>query len=242
MILGRVGALGSVAVRLVSYASDRGPRAGLRRDDSVLDAWDALGGGGASVRELLASGRLGELEAADGEAIPLDEVDLLPPVPDPEKIIGIGLNYRGARRRGRDRAAFEPDLLRQVPQRAPAGRRDGHAPRRLGQGRLRGRGRVRDRAAGEGCRRGRRPRPRRRLHALQRPLRPRPAVRDAAVDAGQGLRRRRPLRSGAGDPGRGGAARRDRDRARPERRADAGVDHRRPRLLDPGAGRRTSPG
>ena len=81
-------------MRLVSYESDRGPRAGLRRDDSVLDAWDALGGGGTSVRELLASGRLGELDAAEGEAIPLDDVELLPPVPDPEKIIGIGLNYR----------------------------------------------------------------------------------------------------------------------------------------------------
>ncbi len=32
--------------------------------------------------------------APAGEATPLAEITLLPPVPDPEKIIGIGLNYR----------------------------------------------------------------------------------------------------------------------------------------------------
>lgn len=82
-------------MRIVSYASDRGPRAGLLRDRRVVDAWDALGGSGASVRDLLAAGRLGELAAVDetdGRA--LDEVELLPPVPDPDKIICLGLNYQ----------------------------------------------------------------------------------------------------------------------------------------------------
>ncbi len=76
---------------MVTYNSDRGPRAGVLREDGVIDAWDALGGGDSSVRELLAAGRLGELAGADGEA--LGGVEILCPVPDPEKIIGIGLNY-----------------------------------------------------------------------------------------------------------------------------------------------------
>jgi 2-keto-4-pentenoate hydratase/2-oxohepta-3-ene-1,7-dioic acid hydratase in catechol pathway len=63
------------------------------RDDSVIDAWDALGGDGSSVRELLESGRIAELADADGEAMALTDVEILCPVPDPEKIIGIGLNY-----------------------------------------------------------------------------------------------------------------------------------------------------
>ncbi len=88
-------------MRVVSYESDRGPRAGLLRDDSVIDAWDSLGGAGESVRELLASGRLGELEAAAGPGLPLADVELLVPVPDPEKIIAIGLNYRGHAAEGR---------------------------------------------------------------------------------------------------------------------------------------------
>ncbi len=81
-------------MRVVTYRSDRGARAGLLRGDSVIDVWDALGGEGSSVRDLLVSGRLAEVaESSDGEPIPLDQVELEPPVPDPEKIVCIGLNY-----------------------------------------------------------------------------------------------------------------------------------------------------
>ena len=86
-------------MRLVTYSSDRGPRAGvLAGEDRVADAWDALGGGGSTVRELLAAGRLGELRdalaAGDNEGEALAPGSLMPPVPDPQKIICIGLNYR----------------------------------------------------------------------------------------------------------------------------------------------------
>ena len=73
-------------VRIVSYESDRGPRAGLIADDAVLDA-------GPSVRELLADG-LENLDRPSGGGTALSEVSLLPPVPDPDKIVCIGLNYR----------------------------------------------------------------------------------------------------------------------------------------------------
>jgi 2-keto-4-pentenoate hydratase/2-oxohepta-3-ene-1,7-dioic acid hydratase in catechol pathway len=82
-------------VRLITYSlGDRGARAGLLRDERVVDAWDALGGGGESVRELLSSGRLGELTEVDGEGPALSEVELGPPIPDPQKLLCIGLNYR----------------------------------------------------------------------------------------------------------------------------------------------------
>ncbi len=82
-------------MRLVTYRSERGERAGLQRDDSVIDLWDALGGEGTSVRDLLASGRLAEAgKITEGESIRLDQVELGPPVPDPEKVVCIGLNYR----------------------------------------------------------------------------------------------------------------------------------------------------
>ncbi len=84
-------------MRLVTYESDRGPRAGVLGNESVADAWDLLGDEGSSVRELLANDRLGELAdaaAGAGDGSPLAEVSLLPPVPDPEKLICIGLNYR----------------------------------------------------------------------------------------------------------------------------------------------------
>ena len=88
-------------MRLVTYDSGRGARAGALRDEAIVDVWDALGappdGSPPSVRGLLASGRLEEahtaVEAAGEEALPLGEARLLAPVPDPDKLIGIGLNY-----------------------------------------------------------------------------------------------------------------------------------------------------
>jgi 2-keto-4-pentenoate hydratase/2-oxohepta-3-ene-1,7-dioic acid hydratase in catechol pathway len=83
-------------VRLVTYRSERGDRAGFLRDGRVIDAWDGLGDHDhPSVRELLAGGRLAEADAAAREeGVALEQVTLLPPVPDPDKIVCIGLNYR----------------------------------------------------------------------------------------------------------------------------------------------------
>jgi acylpyruvate hydrolase len=87
-------------MRLVTYRDRRGDRAGVLTDDGVLDAAESLGDGPATVRGLLAEGRLDELaeiasEQPDGgKPIPVPEADLGPPVPDPEKIVCIGLNYR----------------------------------------------------------------------------------------------------------------------------------------------------
>jgi 2-keto-4-pentenoate hydratase/2-oxohepta-3-ene-1,7-dioic acid hydratase in catechol pathway len=74
-------------MRIVTYRSDRGPRAGVILEDLVVDA-------GPSVRELLEAGDIDQLRALEPEGIPLDRAELLPPVPDPDKIICLGLNYR----------------------------------------------------------------------------------------------------------------------------------------------------
>jgi 2-keto-4-pentenoate hydratase/2-oxohepta-3-ene-1,7-dioic acid hydratase in catechol pathway len=84
-------------LRLVSYRSTRGVRAGVLRDGRVIDAWDVLEQGTAesSVRQLFAQDLIPTLEKElRGEGVPLDEVALEPPIPDPDKIICIGLNYR----------------------------------------------------------------------------------------------------------------------------------------------------
>jgi 2-keto-4-pentenoate hydratase/2-oxohepta-3-ene-1,7-dioic acid hydratase in catechol pathway len=75
-------------MRLVTYDSGRGPRAGILTAQGVVDAGD--GGIGALLRG-------GGLEAARdvrGAPLPLEEARLLPPVADPEKIVCLGLNYR----------------------------------------------------------------------------------------------------------------------------------------------------
>jgi acylpyruvate hydrolase len=84
-------------MRIVTYRSGRGDRAGIQLGEGVVDAWDTLGGDGSTARELLESGRVEEARAAAESSQPgvsLSEVELLPPVPDPGKIVCIGLNYR----------------------------------------------------------------------------------------------------------------------------------------------------
>ena len=84
-------------MRLVTYESDRGPRAAvLTGSNAVVDAWDSLDADRSSVRELLTAGKLSELASAtrDAEGVPINDVSLQVPVPDPDKILCIGLNYR----------------------------------------------------------------------------------------------------------------------------------------------------
>jgi 2-keto-4-pentenoate hydratase/2-oxohepta-3-ene-1,7-dioic acid hydratase in catechol pathway len=83
-------------MRLVTYRTDGEERAGVQIDAGVLDAAALIGVDQVGVRELIAEGRLDDLrkgfESADGGAV--SGAELLPPLPDPDKIVCIGLNYR----------------------------------------------------------------------------------------------------------------------------------------------------
>src|SRR3989440_10148516 len=85
-------------MRLVTYELHRGPRAGVVRDGGVVDLWDALGGEppeGPTVGTLLRHRGVQAAQSVGGPPVAsLEEVRLLPPVTDPEKIVCIGLNYR----------------------------------------------------------------------------------------------------------------------------------------------------
>jgi 2-keto-4-pentenoate hydratase/2-oxohepta-3-ene-1,7-dioic acid hydratase in catechol pathway len=82
-------------MRLVTYRAGNGDRAGVQTADGVIDAAGLLGAESASVRELIAEGRLGELEGKlGGDTKPVPDPELGPPVPDPDKIVCVGLNYR----------------------------------------------------------------------------------------------------------------------------------------------------
>jgi acylpyruvate hydrolase len=74
-------------MKLVSYEAGDGVRAGVLSGDEVTDA------GGGGVGALLRSGAVEET-TVHGPALPLASVRLLPPVPDPGKIVCLGLNYR----------------------------------------------------------------------------------------------------------------------------------------------------
>jgi acylpyruvate hydrolase len=86
-------------VRLLTFDAGDGPRAGVLEDDRAVDAWALLGEPHrGSLRELIAANRVDELRGRLGDtgapSHPLSAVQLLAPIPDPEKIVCIGLNYR----------------------------------------------------------------------------------------------------------------------------------------------------
>jgi len=87
-------------MRLVSFRANGHPRAALLRDDGcVYDIWgDASRGARATDRTLeaiLEGGLMEELQPVAGDdGVPVECLELLPPLTRPGKILCIGLNYR----------------------------------------------------------------------------------------------------------------------------------------------------
>lgn len=87
-------------MRLVTFSHPTGPRLGLRLGDVLIDLKVAAPGLPSSMKALLALGDAG-LEAVREAAaaapasaqVRFSSVRLLPPVPDPDKIVCVGLNY-----------------------------------------------------------------------------------------------------------------------------------------------------
>ena len=84
-------------MKLVSFVSRNRPGYGLVKDNGVIDLGRRLGERLPTLRALLAAGALSEAERTSCTAsldFPLDGLKLAPVIPDPDKIICIGLNYQ----------------------------------------------------------------------------------------------------------------------------------------------------
>lgn len=83
-------------MKLVTYRADGEARAGVQTESGVIDAAPVLGVERVTVRELIEAGRVEELAKGieGGGPDPVPDPELLPPLPDPDKIVCIGLNYR----------------------------------------------------------------------------------------------------------------------------------------------------
>ena len=106
-------------MRLLTYQSPSGPRvAGVQNGTCVdLNRTDARIP--YCIKALLAQGPEGLARAADalpgGQSLPLEELQLVPPVPRPEKIICVGLNYADHARESGSRPPAEPVLFNKFP-------------------------------------------------------------------------------------------------------------------------------
>ncbi|MDF0494703.1 fumarylacetoacetate hydrolase family protein [Bradyrhizobium yuanmingense] len=83
-------------MKLLSFSVDGRPTFGAVKDNGVVDLGARMAGC-ATLRQLFETGRLAEaarLAASAAPDHPLDKINFAPVIPDPGKIICVGLNYR----------------------------------------------------------------------------------------------------------------------------------------------------
>ncbi|MGH8222334.1 MAG: fumarylacetoacetate hydrolase family protein [Woeseiaceae bacterium] len=88
-------------MRLVSFEHSGRPSWGAMTGEGIVDLRSALGERYADLRSVLRAGALAAVESAVSAARPsfdADEITFLPVLPNPEKILCIGLNYEMHRR------------------------------------------------------------------------------------------------------------------------------------------------
>jgi 2-keto-4-pentenoate hydratase/2-oxohepta-3-ene-1,7-dioic acid hydratase in catechol pathway len=102
-------------MRLITYHTPNGPRVAGMRDNHFIDLNQADPGVPACIKKLLAQGPDGIDRAQEalavGKPIPPDEFRPVPPIPNPEKIICVGLNYIDHARETGAQAPPEPILF-----------------------------------------------------------------------------------------------------------------------------------
>src|ERR687887_1806194 len=85
-------------MRLVSFETGAGARAALLQDGRVYDIWGEafahVRGEDRTVYALLQGGLLPEVRPVEEEGVPVEGVQLLPPITRPGKVVCMGLNYR----------------------------------------------------------------------------------------------------------------------------------------------------
>ena len=97
-------------MRLASFIGLDGPSYGVVRGDGLVDLRRASGGRFPTLKSVLADGDIGALlhSVRDAPAdVPLEGLRYLPPLPDPDKIICVGVNYHAHRHEtGRAESAY----------------------------------------------------------------------------------------------------------------------------------------
>jgi 2-keto-4-pentenoate hydratase/2-oxohepta-3-ene-1,7-dioic acid hydratase in catechol pathway len=84
-------------MKLVSFVAENGPGYGVMKDGGVVDLRRRLGDRLPTLRDFLSAGALLEAERLARDATPdfaLDGLQLAPVIPNPDKIICVGMNYR----------------------------------------------------------------------------------------------------------------------------------------------------
>jgi 2-keto-4-pentenoate hydratase/2-oxohepta-3-ene-1,7-dioic acid hydratase in catechol pathway len=106
-------------MRLISYLTDEGPRLAGVRQDGYVDLNRTDSSIPAAAKAFLAEGPAAVTRArealANGDALPPDDLRLAPPIPDPQKIICVGLNYADHAAESGAKVGDEPVIFNKFP-------------------------------------------------------------------------------------------------------------------------------
>ncbi len=106
-------------MKLITYRGPQGPRIAAVRDGQYVDLQAAEPGLPSSLKELLAGGAelLARAQAASlrGAALAAKDVRPLAPIPDPQKVICVGLNYADHARESGMEPPPEPVIFNKFP-------------------------------------------------------------------------------------------------------------------------------
>jgi 2-keto-4-pentenoate hydratase/2-oxohepta-3-ene-1,7-dioic acid hydratase in catechol pathway len=82
-------------MRVVTFERNGARGYGLLQDEHIVDVGSRLASRYGDLRSVLAAGALGELQNSQqgAQTVRVNEVKLLPVIPNPEKIFCVGLNY-----------------------------------------------------------------------------------------------------------------------------------------------------
>jgi len=109
----------TATMKLVTYQSATGPRAAGLRGDDLVDLNQADPGLPSCLKALLAEGEAGlqraAIAVARGDKMPARNVRLLAPIPQPQKVICVGLNYIDHARESGVDPPPEPVLFNKFP-------------------------------------------------------------------------------------------------------------------------------
>ena len=105
-------------MRLASFRGANGPSYGVVTDRGVVDLGRRLGARYPDLRALIAGDALEEARRLSGEApdAPLDRLELLPVIPNPDKIVCVGLNYEEHRLETNRERTEHPAVFLRLPE------------------------------------------------------------------------------------------------------------------------------
>ena len=107
-------------MKFVSFQTPHGPHYGVVTGQGIVDLFVRLGSDFPTLRDLMAAGAMEKAESvsqSEDADYGLEEITFLPPVPNPDKIICVGVNYQNRNAEYKDNSDLPqyPSIFTRTP-------------------------------------------------------------------------------------------------------------------------------